>query len=35
MGYLNDEPSERGTMWLKLRPTSLTAKDLSYVAAPS
>ncbi|WP_327659516.1 MULTISPECIES: pyridoxamine 5'-phosphate oxidase family protein [unclassified Streptomyces] len=35
VGYLYDEPSERGTMWLKLRPTSLTAKDLSYVAAPS
>ncbi|MCX5529031.1 pyridoxamine 5'-phosphate oxidase family protein [Streptomyces sp. NBC_00006] len=33
--YLYDEPSERGTMWLKLRPTSLTAKDLSYIAAPS
>ncbi|WP_327657840.1 pyridoxamine 5'-phosphate oxidase family protein [Streptomyces sp. NBC_00483] len=33
--YLYDEPSERGTMWLKLRPTSLTAKDLSYVPAPS
>ncbi|MHC5257986.1 pyridoxamine 5'-phosphate oxidase family protein [Streptomyces sp. UC4497] len=34
VGYLYDEPSERGTTWLKLRPASLTAKDLSYVAAP-
>ncbi|MCX4835092.1 pyridoxamine 5'-phosphate oxidase family protein [Streptomyces sp. NBC_01016] len=33
--YLYDEPSERGTTWLRLKPVSLTAKDLSYVAAPS
>lgn len=32
--YLYDAPSERGTTWLRLRPTSLTAKDLSYSVAP-
>ncbi len=32
--YLHDGPSERGTMWLRLVPDSLTAKDLSYSAAP-
>ncbi|WP_456115198.1 pyridoxamine 5'-phosphate oxidase family protein [Streptomyces endophyticus] len=35
VGYLYDEPDERGTMWLRLRSTSLTAKDLSYSAASS
>jgi len=29
-GYLHDDPAERGTVWIRLRPTSLTAKDLSY-----
>jgi hypothetical protein len=28
--YLHDDPGERGTMWLRLVPTSLTAQDLSY-----
>lgn len=28
--YLHDDPTERGTVWLRLRPTSLTATDLSY-----
>ncbi|MGW0711681.1 pyridoxamine 5'-phosphate oxidase family protein [Streptomyces sp. NPDC002643] len=28
--YLHDDPGERGTMWLRLAPTSLTATDLSY-----
>ena len=28
--YLHDDPTERGTVWLWLRPTSLTAIDLSY-----
>lgn len=28
--YLHDDPAERGTMWLRLPPTSLTATDLSY-----
>ena len=28
--YLHDDPGERGTMWLRLVPDSLTAKDLSY-----
>ncbi|WP_229912324.1 pyridoxamine 5'-phosphate oxidase family protein [Streptomyces lanatus] len=35
VGYLYDEPSERGTMWLRLTPTSLTGQDLSYCVAPS
>ncbi|MFF3490423.1 pyridoxamine 5'-phosphate oxidase family protein [Streptomyces sp. NPDC002795] len=35
VGYLYDEPSQRGTMWLRMTPASLTAKDLSYSAAPS
>lgn len=30
--YLHDAPAERGTMWLRLTPDSLTAKDLSYAA---
>ncbi|MEU6646063.1 pyridoxamine 5'-phosphate oxidase family protein [Saccharomonospora sp. NPDC046836] len=28
--YLHDDPTERGTVWLRLRPTALTATDLSY-----
>jgi hypothetical protein len=32
--YLHDDPGERGTMWLRLAPASLTAKDLSYSVAP-
>jgi nitroimidazol reductase NimA-like FMN-containing flavoprotein (pyridoxamine 5'-phosphate oxidase superfamily) len=28
--YLHDDPRERGTAWLQLRPTFLTAIDLSY-----
>jgi hypothetical protein len=28
--YLQDDPGERGTVWLRLRPDSLTVKDLSY-----
>ncbi|WP_255951054.1 pyridoxamine 5'-phosphate oxidase family protein [Streptomyces odontomachi] len=28
--YLLDDPAERGTVWLRLRPDSLVAKDLSY-----
>ncbi|GAA3811777.1 hypothetical protein [Amycolatopsis tucumanensis] len=28
--YLHDDPAERGTVWLRLRPSSLTATDLSY-----
>ncbi|MBF8187342.1 pyridoxamine 5'-phosphate oxidase family protein [Nonomuraea sp. K274] len=31
--YLHDDPGQRGTAWLKLTPTSLTAKDLSYRTA--
>ena len=30
--YLHDDPAERGTTWLRLTPTSLTATDLSYSA---
>ena len=29
-GYPHDDPAERGTCWLRLRPVSLTAWDLSY-----
>jgi hypothetical protein len=28
--YLLDNPADKGTAWLRLRPRSLTAKDLSY-----
>lgn len=28
--YLLDDPAEQGTVWLRLRPDSLVAKDLSY-----
>jgi nitroimidazol reductase NimA-like FMN-containing flavoprotein (pyridoxamine 5'-phosphate oxidase superfamily) len=34
VGYLYDDPARRGTTWLRLRPDSLTAQDLSYLAAP-
>jgi hypothetical protein len=33
-GYLHDEPARRGTVWLRLAPASLAAKDLSYAVAP-
>ncbi|EPD97213.1 pyridoxamine 5'-phosphate oxidase family protein [Streptomyces albus] len=32
--YLDDEASGRGTMWLRLVPDSLAAKDLGYTVAP-
>jgi hypothetical protein len=32
--YLHDDPGQRGTAWLRLAPTSLVAKDLSYSVAP-
>ncbi|MFE7902913.1 pyridoxamine 5'-phosphate oxidase family protein [Streptomyces sp. NPDC057424] len=35
VGYLYDDPSERGTMWLRLTPASLTVQDLSYSVLPS
>jgi hypothetical protein len=28
--YLLDDPAEKGTVWLRLRPDSLVASDLSY-----
>lgn len=28
--YLLDDPDEKGTVWLRIRPDSLIAKDLSY-----
>lgn len=28
--YLHDDPAEKGTMWLRMRPATLTARDLSY-----
>ncbi|MEU9156062.1 pyridoxamine 5'-phosphate oxidase family protein [Streptomyces sp. NPDC048417] len=28
--YLHDDPEQKGTMWLRLVPDSLTAQDLSY-----
>jgi hypothetical protein len=28
--YLLDDPAEKGTAWLRLRPESLVASDLSY-----
>ncbi|GKQ41554.1 hypothetical protein ALMP_80680 [Streptomyces sp. A012304] len=31
--YLHDDPVERGTMWLRVVPASLTATDLSYSVA--
>lgn len=30
LGYLLDDPAERGTVWLRLRPRTLVANDLSY-----
>lgn len=33
--YLYDDPGERGTVWLRLRPVSLSGQDLSYAAVPS
>ncbi|MFE2943754.1 pyridoxamine 5'-phosphate oxidase family protein [Streptomyces sp. NPDC059255] len=30
--YLHDDPDQRGTVWLRLIPSSLTAHDLSYAA---
>jgi Pyridoxamine 5'-phosphate oxidase len=30
--YLHDDATQRGTVWLRVRPSSLTATDLSYVA---
>ncbi|GAA2349033.1 pyridoxamine 5'-phosphate oxidase family protein [Streptomyces cuspidosporus] len=32
--YLHDDPARRGTTWLRLEPSSLTAKDLSYTVVP-
>lgn len=32
--YLYDDPGERGTTWLRLAPSSLSAKDLSYSVVP-
>jgi hypothetical protein len=32
--YLHDDPGMRGTSWLRLAPSSMTAHDLSYAAAP-
>ncbi len=31
--YLYDDPAERGTVWLRLAPTSLSVQDLSYEVA--
>jgi hypothetical protein len=31
--YLHDDPGQRGTAWLRLTPSSLIAKDLSYQTA--
>jgi hypothetical protein len=28
--YLRDDPAERGTVWLRVPPASITATDLSY-----
>lgn len=30
--YLYDDPAERGTLWLRLEPGSLVARDLSFVS---
>jgi Pyridoxamine 5'-phosphate oxidase len=30
--YLHEDPAEKGTAWLRLRPSSLVARDLSYTA---
>jgi hypothetical protein len=29
--YLHGDPAEKGTVWLRLRPASLTAGDYSYI----
>ncbi|MBC9713463.1 pyridoxamine 5'-phosphate oxidase family protein [Streptomyces sp. TRM66268-LWL] len=34
IGYLHDDPAQRGTKWLRLTPTSLKATDLSYTVTP-
>lgn len=31
--YLHDDPAERGTVWLRLEPASLSVQDLSYAVA--
>jgi hypothetical protein len=31
LAYLLDDPAKKGTTWLRLRPDSLIAKDLSYL----
>jgi hypothetical protein len=31
--YLYDDPAERGTVWLRLEPASLSVQDLSYAVA--
>jgi hypothetical protein len=28
--YLHDDPADRGTLWVRLEPASVTAKDLTY-----
>ncbi|MET7358911.1 pyridoxamine 5'-phosphate oxidase family protein [Streptomyces sp. NPDC005562] len=35
VNYLHDDPGERGTVWLRLVPSSLSAKDLSYSVPPT
>ncbi|WP_093607206.1 pyridoxamine 5'-phosphate oxidase family protein [Streptomyces indicus] len=35
LGYLLDDPAERGTLWLRLTPASLKAQDLSYSVRPA
>ncbi|MGK5698139.1 hypothetical protein ACSNOJ_35545 [Streptomyces sp. URMC 128] len=32
--YLYDDPAQRGTVWLRLKPVSLVAHDLSHTVAP-
>jgi nitroimidazol reductase NimA-like FMN-containing flavoprotein (pyridoxamine 5'-phosphate oxidase superfamily) len=31
--YLHDDPAERGTCWIRLRPERLTARDFSYLVS--
>ena len=33
--YLLDDPAERGTVWVRMKPESLQAKDLSYEVSSS
>ena len=33
--HLHDDPAGKGTVWLRLRPDSLVASDLSYSVWPS